>query len=129
MFLRVDMPGHLKHKQGGTRSRRLPELSGRPEGRRLPASEFFQDFAPDEKFHYARESHPVPQRSSAPRTGCAIPRPAARGPWLAGMTLDPAVVYEAWCHQRGYVCMIEEFGGRPVPAGGSFSARPSSSLL
>src|SRR5438874_2784089 len=35
------------------------------------------------------------------------------GPWLAGMTLDPGVVSEAWCHQRGYVCLIEEFGGRP----------------
>ena len=38
------------------------------------------------------------------------------------MTLDPSVVYEAWCHQRGYVCMIEEFGGRPIKAGESFSA-------
>jgi hypothetical protein len=38
------------------------------------------------------------------------------------MTLDPAIVSEAWCHQRGYVCMIEEFGGRPVRAGESFSA-------
>ena len=38
------------------------------------------------------------------------------------MTLDPAVVSEAWCHQRGYVCMIEEFGGRPIRAGESFSA-------
>ena len=38
------------------------------------------------------------------------------------MTLDPAVVYEAWCHQRGYVCMIEEFGGRPIEPGESFSA-------
>ena len=38
------------------------------------------------------------------------------------MTLDPGVVSEAWCHQRGYVCMIEEFGGRPIKAGESFSA-------
>ena len=38
------------------------------------------------------------------------------------MTLDPAVVYEAWCHQRGYVCMIEEFGGLPIEPGQSFSA-------
>ena len=38
------------------------------------------------------------------------------------MTRDPSVVHEAWCHQRGYVCMIEEFGGRPVKAGESFSA-------
>ena len=38
------------------------------------------------------------------------------------MTLDPRVVHEAWCHQRGYVCFIEEFGGRPVKPGGSFQA-------
>ena len=38
------------------------------------------------------------------------------------MTLDPSAVYEAWCHQRGYVCLIEEFGGRPIRAGQSFSA-------
>ena len=38
------------------------------------------------------------------------------------MTLKPSIVSEAWCHQRGYVCMIEEFGGRPVRAGESFSA-------
>jgi hypothetical protein len=36
------------------------------------------------------------------------------------MTLDPAEVYEAWCHQRGYVCMIEELHGRKVKAGESF---------
>lgn len=121
MFLRIDMPGHLKHKQGDTFEEIYLSYLGGPEGRRLPASEFFQDFAPDEKFHYARESHAVPQRFIRayrlrdPATGRA-------GPWLAGMTLDPGVVYEAWCHQRGYVCMIQEFGGRPVQAGGSFSA-------
>ena len=38
------------------------------------------------------------------------------------MTLQPDVVSEAWCHQRGYVCMIEEFGGRPVKPGDAFSA-------
>ena len=38
------------------------------------------------------------------------------------MTLDPSIVSEAWCHQRGYVCMIEEFGGRPIGPGDSFSA-------
>ncbi|MBM4088545.1 MAG: hypothetical protein FJ276_03835 [Planctomycetes bacterium] len=37
------------------------------------------------------------------------------------MTLEPSIAYEAWCHQRGYVCMIEEFGGRAVKAGASFS--------
>ena len=32
------------------------------------------------------------------------------------------MVYEAWCHQRGYVCLIEEFGGRSIKPGESFSA-------
>jgi hypothetical protein len=32
------------------------------------------------------------------------------------------VVSEAWYHQRGCVCLIKEFGGRPVRAGQSFSA-------
>jgi len=44
------------------------------------------------------------------------------GPWLAGITLDPSLVYEAWCHQRGYVCLIEEIGGRPIKPGDSFGA-------
>jgi hypothetical protein len=44
------------------------------------------------------------------------------GPWLAGMTLDPSEVAEAWCHQRGYVCMIEELHRRHVRAGDSFGA-------
>ena len=39
---------------------------------------------------------------------------------MAGMTLDPASVYEAWCHQRGYVCFIEEIGGIPIKPGESF---------
>jgi hypothetical protein len=44
------------------------------------------------------------------------------GPWLAGMTLDPAAVSETWCHQRGYVCFIEEIGGRRIKAGDAFGA-------
>lgn len=50
------------------------------------------------------------------------PKTGQAGPWLAGMTLDPSAVSEAWCHQCGYICMIEEFGGRPIKAGQSFSA-------
>ncbi len=46
----------------------------------------------------------------------------AEGPWLACLTLDPGAVWEAWCHQRGYVCLIMEIGGRPVAAGQSFGA-------
>ena len=43
---------------------------------------------------------------------------------IDGLTLDPTVVYEAWCSQRpgGIIVMIEEIHGRPVKAGESFSA-------
>ena len=44
------------------------------------------------------------------------------GPWLAGMTLDPAEVCEAWCHQRGYICFIEELHRSKVKAGETFGA-------
>jgi hypothetical protein len=44
------------------------------------------------------------------------------GPWLAGMTLDPGEVAEAWCHERGYVCMIEELHRKKVKADESFGA-------
>src|SRR5439155_8313156 len=44
------------------------------------------------------------------------------GPWLAGMTLDAAAVSEAWCHQRGYVCFIEELHRKKVKAGETFGA-------
>ena len=121
MFLRIDMPGHVKHKQGDTFSEIYLSYLGGPQGTRIPASEFLQDFSPDAKFNYRRDANPVPQRFH-PRRSPARSADRQAGPWLAGMTLDPGVVYEAWCHQRGYVCMIEEFGGRPVQAGGSFSA-------
>ena len=44
--------------------------------------------------------------------------------WMTGMTLEPEVVYEAWCSQRpgGTNVLIEEIHGKPVKAGDSFSA-------
>src|SRR5436190_4793758 len=116
MFLRLDMPGHIKHKQGDTFSEVYLSYAGR-----IPSSEFVKDFAPDEKFNYRRESHRVPKRFIRAYHLCDLEN-GREGPWLAGMTLDPSVVYEAWCHQRGYVCLIEEFGGRPIQAGESFGA-------
>ena len=116
MFLRVDMPGHIKHTGGDTFSEVYLSYHGR-----IPASEFRENFPPDAKFRYTRGSGAAPKRLIRayhlrdPKTG----RP---GPWLAGMTLDPSVVSDAWCHQRGYVCMIEEFGGRRIRPGDSFSA-------
>lgn len=50
------------------------------------------------------------------------PETGEDGPWLAGMTLDPSVVSEVWCHQRDYVCMIKEYGGRPIESGEPFRA-------
>jgi alpha-L-fucosidase len=116
MFLRIDMPGHIKHNRGDTFSEVYLSYAGR-----IPASEFLQDFPPDEKFDYRRDRDPAPKRFIR-AYHLRDPKTGKEGPWLAGMTLDPSVVYEAWCHQRGYVCMIEEFGGRPVRPGESFSA-------
>ena len=87
----------------------------------IAAGEFFEDFAPDEKFFYRRDDRRLPERFIRAYQ-LRDPTSATVGPWLAGMTLDPSVVYEAWCHQRGYVCFIQEFGGRPIKAGQSFSA-------
>ncbi len=116
MFLRLDMPGHIKHTRGDTFSEVYLSYHGK-----IPASEFFENFAPDEKFNYTRGRDKVPQRFIR-AYHLRDPKSGKDGPWLAGMTLKPDVVSEAWCHQRGYVCMIEEFGGRPVRAGESFSA-------
>ena len=113
MFLRTDMPGHIKHKRGDSFS----EISLSYHGR-IPAREFFRNFAPDEKFNYRRDRNKRTKRFiRAYRL-----RDRSPGPWLAGMTLDPSVVHEAWCHQRKFVCMIHEFGGRPVKAGQHFQA-------
>ncbi|REJ89669.1 MAG: hypothetical protein DWQ34_19305 [Planctomycetota bacterium] len=116
MFLRIDMPGHIRHDRGDTFESVYLSYHGE-----IPSSEFFHDFAPDEKFDYRRVRDDVPRRFIRAYR-LRNPETGESGPWLAGMTLDPDVVHEAWCHQRGYVCMIEEFGGRPVKAGESFSA-------
>ena len=116
MFLRLDMPGHIKHKNGDTFSEVYLSYHGR-----IPAAEFLTNFAPDEKFNYRRDRDAVPKRFIR-AYHLRDSKTGRDGPWLAGLTLDPNVVSEAWCHQRGYVCLIEEFGGRPIKAGESFSA-------
>jgi hypothetical protein len=120
MFLRIDLPGHIKHKNGDTFSEVY--LSYHKEnGGRIASREFAKDFAPDEKFLYTRDDKNVPKRVIR-AYHIRDAKTGKDGPWLAGMTLDPTAVYEAWCHQRGYVCMIEEIGGRPVKPGESFGA-------
>ncbi|MFN0054365.1 MAG: hypothetical protein ACKV0T_19485 [Planctomycetales bacterium] len=116
MFLRIDLPGHIKHERGNTFSEVYLSYQGR-----IPAAEFFENFAPDEKFNYTRGRDKPPERFIR-AYHLRDPQTGRDGPWLAGMTLSSDVVSEAWCHQRGYVCLIEEFGGRPIQAGESFSA-------
>jgi hypothetical protein len=116
LFLRLDMPGHIRHKDGDTFSEVYLSYHGM-----IPSSEFLKDFPPDEKFLYQRGKTPLPDRVIR-AYHLRDAQTGAPGPWLAGMTLRPDVVSEAWCHQRGYVCLIEEIGGRPIKAGESFSA-------
>lgn len=121
MFLRQDLPGHIKHKEGDTFSEVYLSYVGH-----IPSKEFFTNFAPDEKFNYRRlrwerEGKKLPERMIR---GYRLhdAKTGKEGPWLLGMTLDPTIVSEGWCHQRGYVCMIQEFGERPIKAGEHFSA-------
>lgn len=116
MFLRTDMPGHIRHKKGDTFSEIYLSYHGR-----IPSKEFFTNFAPDEKFNYRRDKNKTPKRFIRAYR-LRNPKTGKPGPWLAGMTLQPSVVHEAWCHQRNYVCLIHEFGGKPVKAGGFFRA-------
>ncbi|HEX5105385.1 MAG TPA: hypothetical protein VFV87_16315 [Pirellulaceae bacterium] len=122
MFLRIDMPGHIKHKAGDSFSEVFLSYFDQP----IPSKEFLTNFAPDEKFNYRRDAWEEAGKKLPGRIirGYRLRDPATgkEGPWLLGMTLDPAIVSEAWCHQRGYVCMIEEFGERPIKAGEHFSA-------
>lgn len=123
MFLRNDTPGCVRHEKGDTFSEiYLSYLSG-PKGLRIPSSEFFTPFPPDLKFGYRRDMHHVPK--SFIRAYHLRDRETGKeGPWLAGLTLKPSIVYEAWCSQRpgNIIVMIEEVYGRPIKAGQSFSA-------
>lgn len=123
MFLRNDTPGCVRHQQGDSFSQiYLSYLSG-PNGIRIPSSEFFAPFPPDLKFGYRRDTHQIPE-SFIRAYQLRNPETGQSGPWLAGLTLEPSVVYEAWCSQRpgGIIVMIEEVHGRPTKAGDSFSA-------
>ena len=116
LFFRQDMPGHIRHNHGDTFSEVYLSYRGR-----IPATEFFNDFAPDDKFNYRRDRDGTPRRMIR-AYHIRDAKTGAEGPWLAGMTLNPADTSEAWCHQRGYVCMIHEVGERPIKAGESFGA-------
>jgi hypothetical protein len=115
LFYRIDMPGHIKHKGGDT----FEQVYLSYAEKMIPASAFDSDFAPDEKFLYQRKEGHIPEYMIR---AYQVKRDGKPGPWLAGITLDPAETSEAWCHQRGYVCMIEELHRRHVKAGEKFGA-------
>jgi hypothetical protein len=123
LFLRNDTPGCVRHDKGDTFSEiYLSYLSG-PKGVRIPAKEFFEPFPPDLKYGYRRDTHRTPEHFIR-AYHLRDKKTGKDGPWLAGLTLSPSVVYEAWCSQRpgGIIVMIEEIHGKPVKAGESFSA-------
>jgi hypothetical protein len=115
LFYRIDMPGHLRHKGGDNFAQIYLSYLDKP----IPAASFRDDFGPDEKYLYQRKGPKAPKRMIR---AYQVKRDGKPGPWLAGMTLDPAAASEAWCHQRGYVCFIQELHRRRVKAGESFGA-------
>jgi hypothetical protein len=128
LILRNDTPGCVRHHQGDTFSEwYLSYLSG-PKGLRIPASEFFAPFPPDRKFGYRRDLNALPKHFIR-AYHLRDPKTGHDGPWLAGLTLEPSVVYEAWCSQRAHgrdeddiIVAILEIHGRPTKAGDSFGA-------
>ncbi len=116
LFYRIDMPGHIKHKGGDTFEQIYLSYLDEP---LISSAAFKENFAPDAKYLYQRKNEKIPDRMIR---AYQVKLDGKPGPWLAGMTLDPAVVSEAWCHQRGYICFIEELHRRPVKAGDRFGA-------
>lgn len=114
LLYRIDMPGHIKHKNGDTFEQIYLSYHGT-----IAAKEFAKDFAPDERFLYQRKDDKLPARMIR---AYQLKKAGKPGPWVAGMTLDPAATVEAWCHQRSYVCFIQELHGRKVKAGETFGA-------
>ncbi len=114
LFYRIDMPGHVRHQKGDNFTQVYLSYHGK-----IPAEAFAKDFGPDERYLYVRQDGKVPKRMIRAYQVKLHGKP---GPWLAGMTLDPTAVSEAWCHQRGYICFIEELHGRKVKAGETFGA-------
>jgi hypothetical protein len=115
LFYRIDMPGHLRHKGGYNFTQIYLSYLGKP----IPASEFKDDFGPEAKHLYQRKGGDPPKRMIR---AYRVKLDGKPGPWLAGMTLDPAEVSEAWCHERGYVCFIEELHRKKVKADETFGA-------
>ena len=117
LSLRIDLPGHIKHDRGAGFEHVYLSYA---DPSYLPSTEFADDFAPDARYLYTRGADVPTRFVRAYQVDLGPGKP--EGPWLAGITLNPSDVAQAWCHQRGYVCMIQEVGGRAVEPGDHFGA-------
>ena len=117
LTFRRDLPGHVRLDDPGTFEHVYLSYNDPPI---LPSTDFRADFPPDDRYRYLRDDDaPPPERFIR---AYQVNLDGEPGPWLAGMTLHPPDVSEAWCHRRGYICMIQELGGRPVRPGDVFGA-------
>src|SRR5262249_17728607 len=57
LFYRIDMPGHVRHRQGDTFAQVYLSYHGL-----IPASAFTENFGPDAKYLYQREAGKIPTR-------------------------------------------------------------------
>jgi hypothetical protein len=114
VLYRIDMPGHLRHKNADNFEQVYLSYHGL-----VPADAFLKNFGPDEAFLYQRQPGKIPARFIR---AYQVKQDGKPGPWLAGMTLKAADVIEAWCHQRGYICFIQELHGDRARAGERFGA-------
>src|SRR5947209_10728196 len=58
LFYRIDMPGHVRHKNGDNFTQVYLSYLDKP----IPASAFEKDFGPDEHYLYQRKEGKVPER-------------------------------------------------------------------
>lgn len=122
LILRTDLPGHVRHDRGDTFAQVYLSYDGL-----IPADEFLVPYAPDARHWYQRAQDRLPERMIRAYQTKVDGVPSA---WLAGMTLAPEMVWEAWCNSRatsdptraGSVCFIQEIGGTAIKAGHRFSA-------
>src|SRR5262245_53215446 len=81
MFLRIDMPGHIKHKNGDTFSEVYLSYHAM-NGGKIESKEFAKEFAPDDKFLYTRDEKNIPKRIIRAYR-IRDPKTGKDGPWLA----------------------------------------------
>lgn len=84
----------------------------------IPKDEFSEEFPPDKRFFYHRDFNGIPERMIRAYQIRIDEKP---GPWLVGMTLDPTMMLQAWCHRREHICFIGFIGGFDVIPGDFFS--------